>query len=159
MRSLSAGRLRLGTKNMALCMFTFLGDVQHVPGRSCSTTFFHRKRSQLFLADVTRWSLSLFCIMCLPADLHHDTAGHYSALQQISKYSGIVCQRNGILLLICGCIFSRIKHFFKNHFYLICHHKKTIIFIGKPEPGRKTAHGWSRFDRLRWNKTAEKRIA
>lgn len=71
--------------------------------------------------------------MCLPADLHHDTAGHFSALQQISKYSGIVCQRNGILLLICGCIFSRIKHFKKKKeeaiFTSYANHKKTMIFI------------------------------
>lgn len=52
MCSQSANWQRLGSRNMALCTFTFQGDVQHVQGGTCSTKFIHRKCSQLFLTDV-----------------------------------------------------------------------------------------------------------
>lgn len=52
MHSQSADWQRLGSRNMALCTFTFQGDMQHVRGGTCSTKFFHHKCSQLFLTDV-----------------------------------------------------------------------------------------------------------
>lgn len=76
MRSQSTGWQRLGSRNMALCTFTFQGDVQHVWGGSCSTKYFHRKCSQLFLAVIIPlpsnldWLKSLHILLIFIIVLH-----------------------------------------------------------------------------------------